>query len=182
MYINILHQKSTSKTIVYYNKKKKIDICHEKYIRKSNKNKIHMEKESYIFLQRLAEKTFYWQDITLHPSMSMKKFQSKSAEFKKYKIIPADFRKVLAIISKEPLFVRPKISLMGYVEGYWVYEINMFSKEKELVLLFGEEQLPGGHTLKSLFDVLCHSKSNRQMFQILPKEEKIKSEFEEYSY
>lgn len=141
-----------------------------------------MEKEHYIFLQRLAKKTFYWQDITLRPNMSRKTFQSKSAEYKKYKIISADFEKILAIIAKEPLFVRPKLSMMGYVEGYWVYEVNMFVKEKELVLLFGKEQLPREHTLKSLFDVLCHSKTNRQMLQILPKEEKIKSEFEEYCY
>jgi hypothetical protein len=29
---------------------------------------------------------------------------------------------------------------------------------------------------------LCHSKKNREMMQILPKEESIKSEFEEYCY
>lgn len=141
-----------------------------------------MEKQNKDFLQQLSKKTFYWQDRTLRPNMSKKTIYTKSAEFHKYKIFLADFRKVLSIIAKELLFVRPKISLMGYVEGYWVYEINMFAKEKELVLLFGEEQLPQGHTLKSLFDVLCHSKANRQMLQILPKEQTIKSKFEEYRY
>jgi len=141
-----------------------------------------MQTQNKLFLQKLSEKTFYWQDRTLRPNMSTKTFHGKAAEFKKYEILPVDFRKVLAIIATERLFVRPKISLMGYVEGYWVYDVNMFTKEKELVFLFGEENLPRGYTLKDLFDELCHSKTNREIMQILPKEQSIKSEFEEYRY
>ena len=141
-----------------------------------------MEKHNRDFLQQLSGKTFYWQEGTLRPNMGRKVFHTKSATFLRYKISQADFLRVINLITKEPLFVRPKISLMGYVEGYWVYDINMFTKEKELVLLFGKENLPKGYTLKDLFDTLCHSKKNREMMQILPKEESIKSEFEEYCY
>lgn len=141
-----------------------------------------MEKHNSDFLKHLSEKTFYWQKRTLRPNISKKVFHIKSAEFLTYRIPLADFLRVLMLIDKAPLFVRPKISLTGYVEGYWVYDVNMFTKEKELVLLFGKDNLPKGYTLKDLFNVLCHSKKNREMMQILPKEESIKSEFEEYCY
>ena len=141
-----------------------------------------MEKQDKEFLKQLSDKTFYWQDDILQPNMNEKPFNGKSAEFKKYRIPKADFRKVLTIIAKEPLFVRPKTSLPGYIEGYWVYDVNMITKEKKLVLLFGEENIPRAYTVKNLFDLLCHSKTNREIIQILPREQPIKSEFEEYRY
>jgi hypothetical protein len=141
-----------------------------------------MEKHNSDFLKHLSEKTFYWQEETLGPNMSRKGFHTKSATFLAYRIPQADFLRVLTLIGKEPLFVRPKTSLTGYVEGYWVYDVNMFTKEKELVLLFGKDNLPKGYNIKDLFDILCHSKKNRELMQILPKEEPIKSEFEEYCY
>ena len=139
-----------------------------------------MEKQNREFLQQLSERTFYWQKGTLQPNMSGKAFITKSAEFLTYRISKAEFLRVIALIAKEPLFVRPKISLTGYVEGYWIYDINMFTKEKGLVFLFGEENLPKGYAIKDLFDILCHSKTNREIFQMLPREKPIKSEFEEY--
>jgi hypothetical protein len=141
-----------------------------------------MQVQNKLFLKKISEKTFYWKDCTLRPPMSGKIIHRELVEFKKCDILLVDFRKVLAIIATEHLFVRPLTSILGYVEGYWVYDIDMLTKEKELVFVFGEINLPRGYTLKDLFDKLCHSKTNREIMQILPKEQRIKSEFEEYSY
>ena len=125
-----------------------------------------MEIQNRFFLRELSERTF----------------DGKSAEFKKYEMLAVDFRKVLAIIAKELFFVRPKLSITGYIEGYLVYEVNILTKKKELIFLFGEENLPRGYTLKNLFDEICHSKKNRELLRMLPREKSIKSEFEDYYY
>jgi len=107
------------------------------------------------FLVSFFDKTVFWQDRTLRPNMSSRTIYTKSMEFKEYMISKEEFECLLNIIKEARLIVMPKESLMGYIEGYTLWDPNMLTEESTLVGAFGVEQLPIGTTSKDLSLPFC---------------------------
>lgn len=135
------------------------------------------------FLRDLNEKTVVWHTGTLTPNLSGRSFQSKHPEFLKYEIPKADFKKVFEIVREELFLVVPHTSLMGYINGYSVRDL-----EGKLILLFGEQNIPKncGFTLKKIFTSVFRSEQNMEIYQVLNADKKISiemhEEFEQYCY
>lgn len=148
-----------------------------------------MKTENEKFLKELFEKTVIWRHGKLRPNMGGHTIHTRWADFSKFTFSPELFGQLLEVIKTERLLVLPEESVMGWIEGYRVCDYNLLTHEMELVMLFGGEQLPQGHTLKELFSSLCHSQQNRELLSCyVPKEgyvderEVLENEFEDYSY
>jgi hypothetical protein len=112
-----------------------------------------------------------------------KAISQKYMEFTKYKIPKKEFEKILLLINKERLLVIPKVSLLGFIEGYQIFDIEMMTKEVTLITAFGTEQLPKGIEPKDLFYALCKSTQNKELSSLIDKPKfNIKEEFEDYDY
>jgi len=139
--------------------------------------------ERLSFLEQLNQKTVTWHDGVLQPNMGAGPIHIKTSEFTDYVISKPDFKKVLEIIHDEILLVIPKETLMGYIEGYDVRDLQY-----NLLLRFGEKNIPkeSGFTLQKLFTCLVRSRQNIEICEQLREEGLkgffIKKTFEDYCY
>lgn len=162
----------------------KIYLCKIKISYSINQKQSSMNPlEKLSFLEELNKKTVTWHHGVLQPNMGGNPMHIKTSEFTRYVISESDFKKVLKIIHDEILLVVPKETLMGYIEGYDVRDLQY-----KLLLRFGEKNIPkeSGFTLQKLFTCLVRSRQNVEICKQLDAEGLkgciIKKTFEDYCY
>lgn len=139
---------------------------------------MNQSTKNLAFLKALSEKTVVWGESKLSTGQSC----GKHPNFTKYRILKNDFEKILEIVGDDGLLFLPNVSLMGYINGYCVYNLS-----GKLVLIFGTENLPktSEFTLKTLFTSVFRKKGNLKLYKQLEKKigaVEIYKTFEEYSY
>lgn len=132
-------------------------------------------------LKGILSQTTVPRTSTLTPNMSVRSFEVDWLDFTDFKIQPGDFERILRAITELKLLIYPRESLMGWIEGYHLYDINMLTKEAVLVMAFSDKNIPASHTLEALFS-MCHTLQNIHLMSLLDTWRPIKEKYTDYSY
>lgn len=132
-------------------------------------------------LKGLLAQTTITRPTSFTPNMSGRTIYGERLDFTDFKIQPGDFERVLESIQQQRLLIYPKESMMGWVEGYYLYDINMLTKEAVMVMAFSDKNIPPSHTLESLFP-LCRNQRNLELLSFLKGWQPIKQKYTDYDY
>ena len=137
--------------------------------------------ENINFLEELNRKIIkYHDEDEVVPNITHTTVTIQKVHFTKYQIPKADFKRVLDIIKEELLLILPQESLMGFIEGYIIFDL-----QGKIILRFGGSNIPDSYTLKAIFPY-CHSEENKIILDHLSEEKiltaTVKETFEDYCY
>ncbi len=132
------------------------------------------------FLTKLNKKTTEVVERTLRPNMTQiinfQGFKTKCTDITQYVMSLTEYEKLISRLDSGFYIITPRESLMGYIEGYNVY--NLAGKK---LLVFGLKNFPeNSMSSEEIFIKYCKTKRNMTLSYITGTE--IKDNFSEYCY
>ncbi len=111
---------------------------------------------------------------SLQGMSSRMEHSSPNTEFTNVRLSKQEFKQIMDIIEKELLVILPNKSTETGFIGYMVFDLDA-----NVILEFGEKNIPDGFTVEKVFTQVCHSSQNKELLQQLANDGILAAELHE---